>query len=74
MNEDLDKLLESALLEAPGDFPERVMRRIDSLPVHDSRSRSWEMLQWLALIGGGILGVAQLAGFMFGIWAAVAAG
>ncbi len=74
MDKDLDKLLESGLLEAPEDFPERVMQRIDSLPLPDSRSRPWEMLQWLALIGGGVLGIAQLAGFIFGIWAAVTAG
>ncbi len=74
MDEDWDKLLDSGLLEAPEDFPERVMRRIDGLPLPESGSRSWEVLQWLALIGGGILGVAQLAGFVFGIWAAVTAG
>ena len=74
MDKDWDRLLESGLLEAPGDFPQRVMRRIDSLPLPAKQSRSWEMLQWLALIGGGFLGIAQLAGFMFGIWAAVAAG
>ena len=74
MDEDLDKLLESGLLEAPQDFPERVMQRVDSLPLPESRSRLWEMLERFALIGGGILAIAQLAGFMFGIWAAVAAG
>ncbi len=74
MDKDWDPLLESGLLEAPEDFPERIMQRIDSLPLPDRRSRSWEMLQGLALISGGILGIAQLAGFMFGIWAAVTAG
>ena len=37
-----------------------------------------QSLQWLALTLaaglGGALGAAQLAGFMFGVWAAVAAG
>ena len=74
MDKNWDQLLESGLLEPPADFPERVMRRIASLPLPERRSRSWEMLQWFALIGGGILATAQLAGFMFGIWAAVAAG
>jgi hypothetical protein len=74
MNEDLDELLESGLLEPPADFSERVMQRIAGLPLPARRSRSWEILQWLALAGGGILAIAQLAGFMFGVWAAVAAG
>ena len=74
MDKDWDKFLESGLLEPPADFPGRVMRRIDSLPLPGRRSRSWEMLQGLAFAGGGILAIAQLAGFVFGIWAAVAAG
>jgi hypothetical protein len=74
MDEDWDELLHSGLLEAPEDFPRRVMQRIEHLPAPERRSRAWEMLQGLALVGGGLLGLAQLAGFIFGIWAAVAAG
>ena len=55
--------MESGLLEeTPEDFPQRVMRRIESLPLHDRRSRSWEILQWFALIGGGILGIRTTRG------------
>lgn len=52
----------------------RVMRRIDAqpMPVPASRRDGW--LTWIALAGGALLGAAQLAGFMFGIWTAATAG
>jgi hypothetical protein len=68
-------LLEGGLLEPPADFTERVMARIEALPVPLSGSKGrLEALQWLALLLGGLLGMAQLATFMFGLWFATAAG
>ena len=79
MDKDLDRLLAHGLLEVPEHFAQTVMARVDELPppIADSpsaaeRSRQW--LQWLALAAGAVLGVAQLSGFIFGIWAASTAG
>ncbi len=82
MDKDLDTLLASGLLDVPDDFSRQVMLRIHSAPAptplpapEPARGLSWaEKLQSLALIFGGILGLAQLAAFMFGIWTASAAG
>ena len=74
MDKDLDMLLESGLLDVPDDFSQRVMRRIDGVQAPARRLSLPEKLQNLALILGGVLGLAQLAAFMFGIWAASAAG
>lgn len=74
MDKDLDTLLASGLLEVPDDFSQRVMQRIHSAPAPARRMSLPEKLQGLGLIIGGVLGLAQLAAFMFGIWAASAAG
>lgn len=68
MDKELDALLEEGLLSVPGDFVERVMREVRTSPL-PVRPRRWrERLQWLALIGSGILGVMELSGFVFGMW------
>lgn len=74
MAKDLDRLLASGLLEVPQDFVQRVMRRIADVPppVRAAPPREW--LQWLALIGGVILGAIPLGGFMFGVWLTATAG
>ncbi len=74
MDKDLEGLLASGLLETPEDFAQRVMQRIDGLPLPVRPAQPREWLQWLALIGGVVLGATQLAGFMFGIWLAATAG
>lgn len=74
MANDLEKLLESGLLKVPENFAQQVMQRIDELPLPIHPPQSLEWLRWLALVGGAILGVTQLAGFVFGIWVAVTAG
>jgi hypothetical protein len=74
MDEDLDELLGSDLLTVPEDFADRVMQRVGQSPLPTRRSQAKTRLQWLALIGGTIVGIAQLAAFVFGVWAAVAAG
>jgi hypothetical protein len=58
----------------PRDFTERVMQRIQTLPAPAPSPRRAGWLAWIALAGGALLGTAQLAGFMFGIWTASTAG
>ena len=85
MNDELDILLQNDLLHPPPDFTQRVMQRIQSLPPSTSpaatpaqaRSVRWRRLRWLAaatgLVGSGLLGLSQLAGFVFGLWLTAAA-
>jgi len=73
MNKDLDALLAAGLLSVPDDFTEKVMREIQGLPM-PSPKRTWRSrLQWLAIIGGMVLGAFEVFSFIFGIWAATAA-
>lgn len=75
MSDELDRLLDAAGLEPPDDFAGRVMRRLARERVEPRvprRAPGWA--QWLALAGGALLGGAQLAGFVFGLWAAGTAG
>jgi hypothetical protein len=74
MNDDLDSQLQSGLLVPPEDFSQQVMQRIAYLPLPVRRPRWRDRLQWIALVGGGILGATQLAAFLFGIWAVTTAG
>jgi len=76
MNDELDLLLQNDLLQPPADFTQRVMQRVQSLPRSASpaqaRSTRWSRLRWLAaatgLVGTGMVGLSQLAGFVFGLW------
>ena len=74
MTDPLDRLLSEPMLRPPDDFTERVMQRIRALPVPAPSPRPAGWLAWIALAGGALLGTAQLAGFMFGIWTASTAG
>ena len=56
------------------DFAERVMQRIRALPAPAPSRQRAGWLAWFALAAGALLGAAQLAGFMFGIWTAATAG
>lgn len=73
-NDPLEQLLQTDLLQAPEDFTARVMERIQYLPLPERDARPLEWLQWLALVGGALLGLEQLTAFVFGIWVASAAG
>ena len=85
MNDELDILLQNDLLHPPADFTQRVMQRIRSLPRSalpaatpaQARAVRWRRLRWLAaatgLVGSGLLGLSQLAGFVFGLWVTAAA-
>lgn len=75
MADDLDTLLDDgALLQAPHGFTGRVMERVWLQPLPARHAGLLARLQQLALIGAGLAGAAQLAAFMFGIWAASSAG
>jgi hypothetical protein len=77
MNDELDELLGSDLVQVPDGFSARVMSHINALPARASTTRATDVqnrFQWLALIGAGLVGVTQLAAFMFGIWFAGTAG
>lgn len=85
MNDELDMLLQNDLLQPPADFSQRVMQRIQSLPQRaelaatpaPAQSIRWRRLRWLAtaagLVGSGLLGLSQLAGFVFGLWVTTSA-
>ncbi len=81
MNDELDTLLQDAALRPPPDFTQRVMRTIEQRTTAAMATRSthspWQRLRWLAtvsgLVGTGLLGLSQLASFVFGLWIASAA-
>ncbi len=89
MNDDLEALLQDDFLRPPPHFSQRVMQRIQPLPRHTSLAYApafasarplpnlWSRLRWLAtatgLVGGGMLGLSQLASFVFGLWVASSA-
>jgi hypothetical protein len=78
MNDDLDALLIGNLLAPPADFTLRVMQSVERLPRRtlwvkpqaNPRRLLRRMAAAAALVGTGLLGMSQLAGFMFGLWLA----
>jgi len=77
MLEEHEELLKVGLFDPPADFTDRIMEGIAVLPLPDfpphHPHHGRERIQWLALVGAALLGVAQLAAFMFGIWSATSA-
>lgn len=73
-NDPLEQLLQTGPLQPPNDFTARVMQQIQYLPLPEREAKPLEWLQWLALVGGALLGLEQLAAFVFGVWVASAAG
>ena len=81
MHDDLDTLLQDDFLRPPPDFTQRVMRAIHQRTPPPLPERAvhppWQRLRWLAaasgLVGTGLLGLSQLASFVFGLWIASAA-
>lgn len=74
MDKELDLLLDDAGFDVPAGFGQRVMCALAAMPAPARRPGPGARLQQLALLAGGLLGVVELASFMFGIWAATAAG
>jgi hypothetical protein len=71
MTDRIEETLSLGLLAPPADFAERVMAEVLSrpLPVRTRRpSRVREALEWLALAGAVLAGLAQLLPLLFGLW------
>ena len=75
MTDELDALLRGDLLRPPAGFAKSVMQRLP--PQTQPRLKRWSRLRWFAtaigLAGGGLLGLSQLASFVFGLWIAASA-
>ena len=72
MKPDIDALLGADLLTVPDDFSRRVMREVYQQPLPKAVSSKREHWQWLALLVASGLGLSQVLGFFFGMWAASA--
>lgn len=80
----VDELLRRGLVEVPDGFSDKVMARIalgecapSSSQTRSRAAKRWRasaVSQWLALAAAAAIGAGEVAGFAFGIWAAVAAG
>jgi|GEM_PF-1517292 len=83
MDDDLDTLLKQDLLQSPADFSYRVMQGIKPLPMPFERYQPQLAIQptnalhkiamRLGMIGAGLLGLSQVASFVFGVWLATSA-
>jgi hypothetical protein len=81
MNSGLDEMLRETLLEVPDDFAARVLERLPAeprpswpaAPFLPARLPVWQLaLRWLVFGAGFLLGAAQLAAFMLGLWLSAA--
>ncbi len=79
----LDSMLRLDLVQVPPEFQARVVARIRQEGRVVPHPRPWghrirrlphSLWHWLALATGVALGFSELAGLVFGLWAAVAAG
>lgn len=80
----LDALLSESPVSAPDDFSNRVVRRIALQTKHIAspgtanlnkpETTATPLWQWFALGTASLAGAFQMIGFVFGIWAATAAG
>jgi hypothetical protein len=89
MTDDLDTLLKDDWLQPPPGFSQRVMHKLGAqilpplqhkAPVHEAQTAGQSLgrrLRWLAAsaawAAGGLLGLSQLAAFVFGLWLTAAA-
>ena len=71
-DDQLDSVLRQDLLQPPPQFTWQVMQHIHELPLPFAsplpKRQRWEWLQWLALLGGALFSMEQLASYAFGIW------
>jgi hypothetical protein len=74
MEDELDRLLRTPILRPPPDFAGQVMMRIQHLPAPEAVPRWQSAWRWLALAAAAVPAMLQLLAFMFGMWAATAAG
>lgn len=71
---DIEQFLQADLLEVPNDFAARVMQKIDQTTIEKPHLERRAPLRWTAFLGGGIMGLTQLASVVLGIWTATVAG
>ncbi len=75
MDNDLDTVLASDLLDIPDDFTQRVMDGVRCISQRDFKKMSWlERLQNHLFITGGIVSLSRFAVFMCGILTVSAVG
>lgn len=77
MPEWVDELLGTGLAAPPADFTARVMAAIEALPVTPRPAAGQRLraaLEWLAVAATVVVGLPQLAMFLFGVWTVSGAG
>ncbi len=80
MSDRIDEALGTGLLAPPADFTARVMAKIDLRPAPEPARRrprarlAREAVEWLALGGAVVAGMAQLLPLLFGLWTFTNAG
>ena len=77
MNDAIDKALRNDLLTPPDGFADQVMALLPARPIPARAHRAvWSesVIEWLALTGAVLAGMAQLIPFLFGIWTFASAG
>jgi hypothetical protein len=73
----IDKELRAGLLSPPDDFAARVLAALQTHPAPVAARRALRartFIEWLALAGAVIAGLAQLLPFLFGVWTVSNAG
>jgi hypothetical protein len=71
LSESIEQKLKAGLLAPPADFTARVMAAVDRRPLPAAArppSRLRELLEWFALGGAVVTGLAQLIPLLFGLW------
>lgn len=71
MSNTVENELKAGLLKPPPDFTARVMAAVDLRPLPEAArppSRLRELLEWFALGGAVVTGLAQLIPLLFGLW------
>jgi hypothetical protein len=77
LSDSIDQELAAGLLAPPENFAARVMVEIAALPLPEPprpRARARVVIEWLALAGAVLAGLAQLIPFLFGAWTITSAG
>lgn len=71
MNDAIDRALKQGLLAPPADFAARVMAEVGKRPLPEPAPRPDRLrdaIEWLALAGAVVAGMAQLLPLLFGLW------
>jgi hypothetical protein len=65
MTDDIDDLLDAAVLVPPADFAQRITALARTMPQSRGQSPSLRPWQWASLVGGAGLGALVLSEFAF---------